>query len=121
MHDLHRHGLHNHGQLQTGWGQGLVSHLDAQRRCHQNLHLRPPYQRTQLLLSPQACFLRRSAALYIACGVDPQQACIFVQSHVPAHAELAWLLSCATPVGWLRKMTQFKEKSATQVQPCPSF
>ena len=57
----------------------------------------------------------RSAALYIACGVDPQRACIFVQSHVPAHAELAWLLSCATPVGWLRKMTQFKEKSATQV------
>ncbi|KAI3433298.1 hypothetical protein D9Q98_003117 [Chlorella vulgaris] len=54
---------------------------------------------------------RSSAALYIACGIDPAKASIFVQSHVPAHTELAWLLSCITPIGWLRKMIQFKEKS----------
>lgn len=54
---------------------------------------------------------RSSAALYLACGVDPSRSNIFVQSHVPAHAELTWLLSCITPIGWLRKMIQFKEKS----------
>ncbi|KAL3150688.1 Tryptophan--tRNA ligase, chloroplastic/mitochondrial [Trebouxia sp. C0010 RCD-2024] len=57
---------------------------------------------------------RKSAATYIACGIDPEKANIFVQSHVSAHAELAWLLSCATPIGWLRKMVQFKEKSQTR-------
>lgn len=54
---------------------------------------------------------RSSAALYMACGIDPSRANIFVQSHVSAHAELTWLLSCITPIGWLRKMIQFKEKS----------
>lgn len=42
---------------------------------------------------------RRSAALYIAAGIDPTRASIFVQSHVPAHAELSWLLMCYTPIG----------------------
>jgi len=54
---------------------------------------------------------RSSAALYMACGIDPAKARVFVQSHVPAHAELAWMLSCVTPIGWLKKMIQFKEKS----------
>lgn len=42
---------------------------------------------------------RASAALYLAAGIDPDRAAIFVQSHVPAHAELAWLLQCYTPIG----------------------
>ena len=54
---------------------------------------------------------RTTAALYLASGVDPSKASIFVQSKVPAHAELAWLLQCATPMGWLERMIQFKEKS----------
>ena len=58
---------------------------------------------------------RNSAAMYLACGVDPERANVFVQSHVPAHAELSWLLSCQTPIGWLRKMVQFKEKSKSRV------
>lgn len=58
---------------------------------------------------------RRSAALYLACGIDPAKSSVFVQSHVTAHAELTWLLSCITPVGWLRRMTQYKEKSKSQV------
>ena len=57
----------------------------------------------------------RSAAIYLACGIDPARSNVFIQSHVPAHAELAWLLSCTTPIGWLRRMTQFKEKSKNQV------
>lgn len=51
-------------------------------------------------------------ALYIACGLDPEKNVLFVQSHVPAHAELAWVLDCYTMFGELSRMTQFKDKSA---------
>ncbi|KAJ1409806.1 Tryptophan-tRNA ligase [Sesbania bispinosa] len=54
---------------------------------------------------------RATAAIYLACGVDPSKASVFVQSHVRAHVELMWLLSSTTPIGWLNKMIQFKEKS----------
>lgn len=52
------------------------------------------------------------AAIYIACGLDPEKNVIYCQSHVPAHAELAWILSCYTYMGELSRMTQFKDKSA---------
>jgi tryptophanyl-tRNA synthetase len=51
-------------------------------------------------------------AQYIACGLDPEKASMFIQSHVIGHAELAWVLSCHTPIGDLQRMTQFKEKAA---------
>ena len=51
-------------------------------------------------------------AAYIACGLDPDKNTIFIQSHVPAHAELAWVLNCYTMFGELSRMTQFKDKSA---------
>ena len=51
------------------------------------------------------------AALYIASGIDPVKSTIFIQSEVSAHAELAWVLTCTTPLGWLYRMTQFKSKS----------
>ncbi|MGD0014205.1 MAG: tryptophan--tRNA ligase [Bryobacteraceae bacterium] len=54
------------------------------------------------------------AALYLAAGIDPTQTAIIVQSSVPAHAELAWMLTCVTPVGWLQRMTQYKVKAAEQ-------
>ncbi|EES03590.1 hypothetical protein BDA96_03G315700 [Sorghum bicolor] len=54
---------------------------------------------------------RSTAAIYLACGVDSSKASIFVQSHVRAHVELMWLLSSSTPIGWLNRMIQFKEKS----------
>jgi tryptophanyl-tRNA synthetase len=57
---------------------------------------------------------REVAALYLACGIDPTVSTVFVQSHVPAHSELAWLLNCITPLGWLYRMTQFKDKAARQ-------
>ncbi len=71
------------------------------------------------LTSPEAAHpddLRRqvpeTAALLLACGTDPARSRLFVQSYVPEHAELAWLLNCVTPVGWVRRMTQFKAKAA---------
>ena len=51
-------------------------------------------------------------ALYMACGLDPEKNTLYVQSHVPAHAELAWILNCFTMFGELSRMTQFKDKSA---------
>ncbi|MFB6276384.1 MAG: tryptophan--tRNA ligase [Halothece sp.] len=54
------------------------------------------------------------AALYLACGIDLSYSTIFVQSHVSAHSELAWLLNCITPLNWLERMIQFKEKAVKQ-------
>lgn len=51
-------------------------------------------------------------ALYLACGIDPKQSTLFVQSHVPEHAQLSWVLNCYTQMGELNRMTQFKDKSA---------
>ncbi|MDN4627318.1 tryptophan--tRNA ligase [Erwinia sp. PsM31] len=51
-------------------------------------------------------------ALYLACGIDPQKSTIFVQSHVPEHTQLSWILNCYTYFGELSRMTQFKDKSA---------
>ncbi|WP_019506469.1 tryptophan--tRNA ligase [Pleurocapsa sp. PCC 7319] len=54
------------------------------------------------------------AAVYLACGIDLECSTIFVQSHVSAHSELAWLLNCVTPLNWLERMIQFKEKAVKQ-------
>ena len=54
----------------------------------------------------------RTYAILLACGIDPQKSLLFIQSQVPAHAELSWLLSCYTQFGELSRMTQFKDKSA---------
>jgi tryptophanyl-tRNA synthetase len=57
---------------------------------------------------------REVTAAYIAAGIDVENCIIFNQSMVSAHSELAWLLSCLTPLGWLNRMTQFKEKAGKQ-------
>lgn len=54
------------------------------------------------------------AALYLACGLDLNSTTIFVQSHVPAHTEMAWIFNCITPLNWLERMIQFKEKALKQ-------
>ena len=54
---------------------------------------------------------RRLAAAYLACGLDPRRSILFNQSAVPGHAELGWILSCVVRIGWLNRMTQFKDKA----------
>src|SRR5437867_3149613 len=54
------------------------------------------------------------AAIFIASGIDPKHCAIFAQSQVPAHVQLAWVLTCVTPFGWLGRMTQFKAKAEQQ-------
>jgi tryptophanyl-tRNA synthetase len=59
-------------------------------------------------------------AIYLACGIDPKHATLFIQSHVPEHAELTWILNCFTYMGELGRMTQFKDKSSKQGQNIPA-
>lgn len=70
-----------------------------------------------LTVVPEPSDVRESvlqlAALYIACGLDPDASTLFVQSHVAAHTQLGWILECHTPLGWLERMTQFKAKAGT--------
>lgn len=61
-----------------------------------------------------AATTRKTAAQYIACGIDPEKSTLFVQSHVPAHSELAWILNTVTSFGEASRMTQFKDKSHKQ-------
>jgi len=58
--------------------------------------------------------IRETAGLLFAAGIDHKISTVFVQSHLSAHAELTWILNCFIPVGWMRRMTQFKEKSQKQ-------
>jgi tryptophanyl-tRNA synthetase len=65
-----------------------------------------PYTPSQLRQHTLSC-----VAQYMACGIDPAKAAIFVQSHVRGHTELAWILGCLAPIGQLERMTQYKDKS----------
>jgi tryptophanyl-tRNA synthetase len=78
--------------------------------CIVDLHAVTVYQEPAELRAK----IREIAALYLAAGIDPQTSSIMVQSEVAAHAELAWMLTCVTPVGWLERMTQYKAKAAKQ-------
>jgi tryptophanyl-tRNA synthetase len=75
--------------------------------CIVDLHAITDYQDPKELQAR----IREVAALYIAAGIDPAVSAIFVQSAVSGHAELAWLLTCVSQVGWLQRMTQFKAKT----------
>jgi tryptophanyl-tRNA synthetase len=78
--------------------------------CIVDLHAITVYQNPDELRGK----IRELAGLFLAAGIDPKASRIVVQSSVPAHAELAWMLTCVTPIGWLERMTQFKAKAAAQ-------
>lgn len=58
--------------------------------------------------------IRELTAIYFAAGIDPEKSTVFVQSDISAHSELGWILNCFTPMGWMNKMTQFKDKAGEQ-------
>jgi tryptophanyl-tRNA synthetase len=78
--------------------------------CIVDLHAITAYQKPDELRAS----IREIAGIFLAAGIDPKHSRIVVQSTVPAHSELAWLLTCVTPMGWLERMTQFKGKAAAQ-------
>ncbi|MGA8026703.1 MAG: tryptophan--tRNA ligase [Bryobacteraceae bacterium] len=109
-------GVQPSGQLHIGNYLGALKNwAEIQSRydcifCIVDLHAITVYQKPEELSGK----IRETAALFMAAGIDPAQSSIVVQSSIPAHAELAWLLTCVTPLGWLYRMTQFKVKSEKQ-------
>ena len=109
-------GVQPTGNLHLGNYLGAIRNWVALQRqydcifCIVDLHaLTLPQDPAQLKAQT-----REVTAAYIAAGIDPERCIIFNQSAVSGHAELAWLLGCLTPLGWLNRMTQFKEKAGKQ-------
>ncbi len=75
--------------------------------CIVDLHAITTPQEPEILKAK----IREVAGLLFAAGIDPKLSIVFVQSHIGAHAELTWILNCFIPMGWMQRMTQFKEKS----------
>ena len=100
--------------LHLGNYLGALTHWVALQETHDALYCVVDLH--ALTVSPDPAVLRHrtrsTAAQYLAAGVDPARSILFVQSHVAAHSELAWLLSCQTGFGEAGRMTQFKDKSA---------
>lgn len=111
-------GIQPSGRLTLGNYLGAIKNwlpLSATYDCHYmlaDLHTITVRQDPQVLREHCYEFL----ALYIACGLDPARNVLFVQSHVAAHAQLAWVLNCYTQMGELARMTQFKDKSARHAE-----
>ena len=107
-------GIQPTGDFHIGNYIGAVKRWVAEQDLYDNifcivdLHAITLYQDPNVLRGK----IRQAAGVLLACGIDPQKSLLFVQSHVPAHAELAWILNCVTPIGWLERMTQYKDKSA---------
>ena len=80
--------------------------------CVVDLHAITQFQKPEDLLRQT----REMAAALLACGLDPEKCILFVQSHVPAHAELGWLFNCVARIGWLNRMTQFKDKAGKNAE-----
>lgn len=106
-------GIQPTNNLHLGNYLGSIKNWVELQHSHQsllfiaNMHaMTIPYTPAQLMSNSLEI-----VATYIACGIDTSKATIFLQSAVHGHAELAWIFSCITPMGWLNRMTQFKEKS----------
>jgi tryptophanyl-tRNA synthetase len=107
-------GIQPSGQLTLGNYIGAIQNFVRLQHSHECFFMVVDLHAVTVPQEPAA--LREQtesiAALFIAAGIDPNAASIFVQSHVPAHAELGWLLTTLTYMGELERMTQFKDKSA---------
>ncbi|MCJ7436802.1 MAG: tryptophan--tRNA ligase [Acidimicrobiia bacterium] len=109
-------GIQPTGDMHLGNYLGAVRQWVADQDTHDaiycvvDLHaITSPYDPAEL-----AEQTRRTATILLAAGLDPDRCTLFVQSHVPAHTELTWILNCVATVGELRRMTQFKEKGRGQ-------
>ncbi len=106
-------GAQPSGQLTIGNYLGALRQWDQMQDAYDCLYCIVDLHAITVRQEPQA--LRNasldSLALYLACGIDPQRSAVFMQSHVPEHSQLAWVLNCYTQFGELSRMTQFKDKS----------
>jgi tryptophanyl-tRNA synthetase len=106
-------GIQPSGSLTLGNYIGALKHWVAMQATHDCLFALVDMHAITARQEPAALRARcyEFLCLYLAAGIDPEAATLFVQSHVPAHAQLAWLLNCHTAVGELNRMTQFKDKA----------
>lgn len=106
-------GIQPTGNLTLGNYLGAIRNWIAFQHTHECLFFMADLHSWTVFQDPaklaEQC--RLVAAAYIASGIDPSKSSIFMQSHISAHSELAWLLNCITPLGWLNRMTQFKDKA----------
>ena len=109
-------GVQPSGNLTIGNWLGAISHWAENQHRYDNIFCVVDMHAITVPHDPAllAAKTREVAALYLACGISLEHAIIFVQSHVSAHAEGAWLLNCYTPTGWLFRMTQYKDKARKQ-------
>ena len=109
-------GIQPSGDMQLGNYLGAVKRWVANQDIQTNFI--PVVDLHSITVKQDPEELRRQTvslvAMLIACGVDPEKSTLFIQSHVSAHAVLSWVLNCTTPVGWLERMIQYKEKSHNQ-------
>ncbi|WP_115717195.1 tryptophan--tRNA ligase [Gallaecimonas mangrovi] len=107
-------GAQPSGQLTLGNYLGALRQWDQMQSDYDCLYCIVDLHAITVRQDPQKLYQATldSLALYLACGIDPKRSSVFVQSHVPEHAQLAWVLNCYTQFGELSRMTQFKDKSA---------
>lgn len=109
-------GIQPTGNIHIGNYLGAIRHWVASQDifdsifCIVDLHAITTQQDPAVLKEK----IRETAAILLAAGVDITLSPLFVQSHISAHSELAWIMNCLTPMGWMQRMTQFKEKSQKQ-------
>jgi len=111
-------GVQPSGNLTIGNYLGAIKNWDALQDAYNCIYCVVDMHSITVRQDP-AVLRRRTLetlAIYIASGLDPEKNVMFVQSHVPAHAQLAWILNCYTMFGELSRMTQFKDKSAKNAQ-----
>jgi tryptophanyl-tRNA synthetase len=106
-------GVQPTGNLHLGNYLGAIRNWVALQNQHECYFMLADLHAITLPQDPAALrkAVREVAAAYIACGIDAEKCAIFPQSSVSGHSELSWILSCETPLGWLDRMTQFKEKA----------
>lgn len=109
-------GVQPTGNLHLGNYLGAIRNWVAMQEQHECIYCIVDLHAITVPQNPDAlrASTRATAAAYIACGIDPQRSIIFNQARVTVHAELGWILGCHTPLGWLNRMTQFKEKAGKQ-------
>jgi len=108
-------GIQPTGEVHLGNYVGAMRHYVSDQHHHDSVYCVVDLHAVTVDQDPEVLRERtiQMATLLLAVGLDPQVCTLFVQSHVPAHTQLAWLLECTASVGELRRMTQFKEKTAS--------
>jgi tryptophanyl-tRNA synthetase len=109
-------GIQPTGNLHIGNYLGALKNWVNEQHNYENVFCIVDLHALTLPQDPEELYksVRQVAMLYLACGIDLEHCAVFAQSYIPAHSELTWLLNCVTPMGWLERMTQFKDKSAKQ-------